>query len=1201
MGVYVSYNLGATWSKLGLGLPGAPVVSLQLDTSLQVLVAAVQGRGVFELSTQTSGPTLAALSPGTPINTALAQITVTFNDAVDPRTFTVGANTAARTDLAASLLGGPTYANDEVISLYQQYLRRTPTENISAADTTFEQAGEQQVIADLVSSAEYFNNPALGAGSNATWVNQVYIDLLHRSSAGDAGAASDVAALNAGQVTRLQIAEGLVKSTEFLADQVAILYNQILGRNKSVPASMTDPDVANWVPQLQAGTSFQVLIADLLGSQEYYVNNGGVYPVGAGSSPTAVALADLNGATNANGTPILDLIVADSGTNTVAIYQGQTGGGYGSTPTLTLTLPTGASPTGIAVGNFTSSSLPDIAVADAGTASVTVFLNTSTGGGFSFASLSGTSYSTGTGSAPAAIVAGNIAGSGNTDLAVVSSKAVGGNYNLDILQGTGTGTFGNLTTVNTGFTVSPTDLAVGDVNGDGIADFVVSASDSAGTTGGLNLLLGTAPLTYKVMPLTTIAATSVALASLDSSGKLDIAATIPSTNSVMVLQNQGGTPVVFGTPAQFPAGSSPTAIATADLNDDGSNDIVVVNSGSTGGLTTLINTTVPATSGSATISFATAVTYPVAGANPVALVLGDTTQNLTTDAVLATESNNAVDVLLGTADGTFQGPTDQHYVTALFNRLFAATPPAAAMSNNLAYLSQREQSVLTGPGGQTVPLSITDVNTNTNETFQLNFAPQTNDGTYTLAVGPNALGNDIDDFVDTNGTYNGSAQPMNQNGNLANGEYPADRYSGLLAVNTSDDGEFIAGLYQNLLGLAPSASTPGGRVPDTVGFVNALAPIDAARFAELTTVAPTFTTSNEYRSDIVQSYFVTYLRRTPSAAEVQSYVTLLNQGKITEEGIIGSFVSSSEYFTNPALGNSSDATWLQQVYSDLLNESPASDPNSAGYLSALTAGTMTLGQVASKLIGSSAILDKVIFADFANLLGRAPAAGEYANFLPILEQTSFRAGGPSPDEQLIDDLVSSQEYFVHVGNTNQSWSASMYTKLLHRSGSASELNTLTVGILNGYAAVRQNVSAGLLGSTEHKNRVVATYYQSYLGRAASAAEVSGWVSQMPPLSDSQVLANIVSSGEYYPLTGPGSSNSGWLSKIYAAFLNRAPDSGSAGFLAQLNAASPAMTGPVRTAVALEILRSTEYYQVLVTSFFSMYLGRTPSTRKSSRT
>src|SRR5207248_17714 len=51
VGVYRSLDKGATWARLGQGLPAVPVVDLELNTSQELLAAATQGRGVFTLST----------------------------------------------------------------------------------------------------------------------------------------------------------------------------------------------------------------------------------------------------------------------------------------------------------------------------------------------------------------------------------------------------------------------------------------------------------------------------------------------------------------------------------------------------------------------------------------------------------------------------------------------------------------------------------------------------------------------------------------------------------------------------------------------------------------------------------------------------------------------------------------------------------------------------------------------------------------------------------------------------------------------------------------------------------------------------------------------------------------------------------------------------------------------------------------------
>ncbi|HYV36928.1 MAG TPA: hypothetical protein VE988_14575, partial [Gemmataceae bacterium] len=296
------------------------------------------------------------------------------------------------------------------------------------------------------------------------------------------------------------------------------------------------------------------------------------------------------------------------------------------------------------------------------------------------------------------------------------------------------------------------------------------------------------------------------------------------------------------------------------------------------------------------------------------------------------------------------------------------------------------------------------------------------------------------------------------------------------------------------------------------------------------------------------------------------------------------------------------AGWLAAVYQDLLGHGTATDPNAPIYLTQLNSGTPR-STIANTLVTGDEYLRRVIFTNYVNLVGRAPhdnadpAQSEFLALLPILKQTKFAPGGPSPDEQLINALVGSHEYFQHVGNTDRSWAASVYTKVLGRDPNALEVTNLLNAILDGYSGARQSAAAKLLATVEYKNRLVAGYYQGHLGRAASTAEINTWVSQMPPVTDDQVLANIVSSAEYFPLTGGGSSNSGWLDKLYNDLLKRGYNfaanngQGEGFFKSTLDNTPQAQLLQARITTALSVLQSAEYRYILVATFFNKYLGK----------
>ena len=125
----------------------------------------------------------------------------------------------------------------------------------------------------------------------------------------------------------------------------------------------------------------------------------------------------------------------------------------------------------------------------------------------------------------------------------------------------------------------PLGIAVGDLNGDGKLDVVVADFNSLGTTlgGGVSILFGNGDGTFQpaVSYTTGKNPTAVAIGDFNGDGKLDIVVTDIRSNNVSVMLNGGaGT---FGNPIQFSSGASPYAIAIADVNHDGHNDILVTN------------------------------------------------------------------------------------------------------------------------------------------------------------------------------------------------------------------------------------------------------------------------------------------------------------------------------------------------------------------------------------------------------------------------------------------------------------------------------------------------------------------------------------------------------------------------------------------------------------------------------------------------
>lgn len=322
--------------------------------------------------------------------------------------------------------------------------------------------------------------------------------------------------------------------------------------------------------------------------------------------PNAVALADING----DGVP--DLIVADEGTNQLEIFAGQSaaeGGGYNSTPTLTLALPattTASTAESIAVGDFNgamfSTGAPelDIAVANGNSDMVSVFLNTSTAVGV-------TSFGAATNYAvdadPVGITVGDFDDSGHLSLAVLASTAptviapfTAATYRVDIWSGPGDGTFNTITKVGIGDTtpsllVAPTSIAAGVFQAGALPTLVIGGGSGVEV---LKNVSNNGVIGFNTQPLTgTTPIDSVAVGPLSAGGENSIAA-LTNANSVQVFENNGSGGFAAAYTQAVP---NPTSgqIAIGSMDNGGDGDIVVSNGSASGAVTVVKNLSIGGT------------------------------------------------------------------------------------------------------------------------------------------------------------------------------------------------------------------------------------------------------------------------------------------------------------------------------------------------------------------------------------------------------------------------------------------------------------------------------------------------------------------------------------------------------------------------------------------------------------------------------
>ena len=299
-------------------------------------------------------------------------------------------------------------------------------------------------------------------------------------------------------------------------------------------------------------------------------------------SPYNVKLADIDGDGK------LDIVAALSSSIYVEVFRNTTTTTGVPTFATRSDINAGTVSAVLAITDFDGDGKTDIAVSLPAGSGVGILPNHSVPGTISFGSLVGVAA----GSVPSGVCFADLDGDGKPDLATVNSGFTGSSYGgstASVYRNTSTAgsiSFASAATLTTGS--GPIDIAAADIDGDGKKDLIVTNINDAtfsvfrnvATSGSLT----SSSFSTRVNFTTGTGTTGVAVGDLNGDGKMDVVISNGLANTISMYRNTASSGSIssssFATRLDFTTGTTPATVTIGDLDGDGYPDVVAGNSGS---------------------------------------------------------------------------------------------------------------------------------------------------------------------------------------------------------------------------------------------------------------------------------------------------------------------------------------------------------------------------------------------------------------------------------------------------------------------------------------------------------------------------------------------------------------------------------------------------------------------------------------------